>query len=126
MTKDKYEVIFNYLSNNNKFITLNDLNKIFKNYDFYGWMHKYIRNFLVGNFPTSIDAFKFFYKVKTFKNETPTSNEKNKNRDYITRKEFVEGIINLFPNKFKINTITNYYDKIIKKKDLQTETQTTI
>ena len=40
MTKDKYEVIFNYLSNNNKFITLNDLNKIFKNYDFYGWMHK--------------------------------------------------------------------------------------
>ena len=126
MTKDKYEVIFNYLSNNNKFITLNDLNKIFKNYDFYGWMHKYIRNFLVDNFPTSIDAFKFFYKVKTFKNETPTSNEKNKNRDYITRKEFVEGIINLFPNKFKINTITNYYDKIIKKKDLQTETQTTI
>ena len=121
MTKDKYEVIFNYLSNNNKFITLKDLNKIFKNYNFYGWMHKYIKNFLIENFSTSLDAFKYFHEVKTFKNETPTSNERNKNRDYITKKEFIEGINNLFPNKFKINTITNYYDKIIKKNVIPNE-----
>ena len=115
MNKDKYLVIFNYLSNGNKFITIDDLYKIFNNYDFYGWMHKYIKNFLIENFSTSLDAFKYFFKVKTKQNETPTSNEENKNKDFITKKEFFEGIINLFPNKFKINTISNYYNKIIKK-----------
>ena len=64
-----------------------------------------------------MDAFKYFFQVKTFENETPTSNEENKNRDYITIKEFINGILNLFPNKFNINTITNYYNKIIKKSD---------
>ena len=78
-------------------------------------MHKYIKNFLIENFSTSLDAFKYFFKVKTKQNETPTSNEENKNKDFITKKEFFEGIINLFPNKFKINTISNYYNKIIKK-----------
>jgi len=119
MNKDKYLVVFNYLSNNNKFITIDDLYRIFNNYDYFGWMHKYIKNFLLENFASSIDAFKYFIKVKTIKNETPTSNEETKNKDYITKKEFFEGILSLFPNKFKINTISNYYNKIIKKNDLQ-------
>ena len=117
MNNDKYLVIFNYLSSNKKFVTIDDLNRVFHNYDFFGWMHKYIKNFLVENFPTSIDAFRYFYKVKSDKNETPASNEENKKKDYITKKEFFEGITNLFPNKFKINTISNYYAKFMKKND---------
>ena len=116
MNNEKYLVIFNYLSNNNKFITIDDLIRNFQNYDFFGWMHKYIKNFLLENFSTSLDAFKYFYKVKTIEKETPTSNEENNKRDYITKKEFFDGIIHLFPNKFKINTISKYYNKIIKKK----------
>ena len=115
MNNDKYLAVFNYLSNGGKFITLNDLNKTFYNYDYFGWMHRYITNFLIENFTTSIDAFKYFFKVKTFKDETSTSNGENKNRVFITEKEFVNGILNLFPNKFKINTITHYYSKIFKK-----------
>ena len=115
MNKNKYLVIFNYLSNNKKFITLNDLIKFFQNYDFYGWMHKHIKDFLIESFKISIDAFKYFHKVITFENETPTSNEVDINKNYITKNEFFDGILNLFPNKFNANTISNYYNIIIKK-----------
>ena len=115
MNNDKYMTLFNYLSNKNKFITYDDLSKIFNNYDFYGWMHKYIKNFLKDNFHSSSDAFKYFHKVKTFENETPTSNEENRKNDYITKKEYFDGILSLFKNKFKANIISNYYNKFIKK-----------
>ena len=115
MNKDKYLVIFNYISNNKKFIIIDDLIKNFKNYDYYGWMHNYIIKFFRENFPTCQDAFKYFHKVKTIKNETPTSNDLNSNNTFITKKEFFDGIVKLFPNKFKTNTILNYYNNIIKK-----------
>ena len=114
MNKDKYALLFNYLSNNKKFIILDDIKKIFKNYDYYAWMHKYIIKFFRDNFPTCEDAFKFFHKVKTVKNETPNSNDNNTKNEFITKKEFFEGIFKLFPNKFKTNTILNYYNIIIK------------
>jgi hypothetical protein len=120
-TKDNYyfnELNFkeeDYLSNNKKFITLNDLIKFFQNYDFYGWMHKHIKDFLIESFKISLDAFKYFHKVITFENETPTSNEVDINKNYITKNEFFDGILNLFPNKFNANTISNYYNIIIKK-----------
>ena len=123
MNKDKYMVLFNYLSNNNKFITLEDLTKIFCSYDYYGWMHTYLTNFFRDNFPTCEDAFKFFHKVKTFKNETPNSNDSNKNNDFITKKEFYEGINTLFPNKFKTNTILNYFKIIIKHNKTNTNNE---
>ena len=115
MNKDKYLVLFNYVSNNKKFITIDDLNKAFKNYDYYGWMHKYIIKFFNENFPTCEDAFKYFHKVKTIKNETPTSNDLNTKNDFITKKEFFDGIFKLFPNKFKTEAILHYYNNIIKK-----------
>ena len=114
MNKDKYSVLFNYISKNKKFITLDDLNNIFKNYDFYGWMHNYIIKFFKENFPTNDDAFKFFHEVKSFKNETPTSNFSDYKNSFITKKEFFNGINKLFPNKFKTNTILNYFNVIIK------------
>ena len=118
MNNDKYLVLFNHLSNNSKFITLENLQNTFKDFDFFGNMHKYITNFLKSNFTSSLEAFKYFNQVKTVKNETPTSNEFI-NKNYITKKEFFEGVINIFPNKFKINTISKYYNKIFKKSEHQ-------
>jgi hypothetical protein len=79
-------------------------------------MHKYLIKFFRDNFPTCDDAFKYFHKVKTFKDETPNSNDPNYKNDFITKKEFFDGIFQLFPNKFPTNTILNYYNIIIKKK----------
>ena len=115
MNKDKYKVLFNYISNDKKFITIDDLNKIFKNYDYYGSMHKYITKFLRDNFPTCEDAFKFFHKVKTINIEAPTSEDNDSKNDFITKKEFFDGIVKLFPKKFKTDTILNYYNIIINK-----------
>ena len=116
MNKDKYMALFKFLSNNKKFITFEDLNNIFKNYDYYVWMHEHIKKFLTYNFETSIEAFNYFHQIKTLKNEIPTSNNQKECNNFITKKEFFEGILNIFPNKFKINTISNYYNKIIKNR----------
>ena len=62
---------------------------------------------LIYNFQTSIEAFKYFHQIKTVQNETPTSNNQIKCNDFISKKEFFEGILNIFPNKFKINTNNN-------------------
>ena len=114
MNQDKYLVLFNYISNNKKFIVIDDLIKIFKDYDYYTWMHNYIIKFFYENFPSCEDTFKFFHKVKTIKGETPTSNDYNSENTFITKKEFFDGISKLFPNKFKTNAILNYYNNIIK------------
>ena len=114
--KKKYEAVFNQISNNKKYINMQDLQRVFGNkYDFYHYMHKYITKFFKDNFPTCEDSFKYFHEVKNKNYETPTSNDYNKLNEFITQKEFYEGINKLFPNKFKTNTILNYYNIIIKK-----------
>jgi Ca2+-binding EF-hand superfamily protein len=140
---NQQKVLFDYISNNKKFITLDDLKKIFSknksitkfsatpnivdeeekgvdqqgNYDYYGQMHNDILIFLHDNFPTCEDAFKYFHKVKVNKNEKPTFNDNISNKNYLTKKEFFDGISRMFPNKYQTNTILNYYFKIFKKKN---------
>ena len=118
-------ILFNYISGNQKYITLDKLQQLFGknnndnknfNYDFYLKMHKDIIKFLHENYPKSEDAFKFFHSVKTKLQETPTYNDYLSKNTYITKKEFFDGINKIFPNKFKTNTILNYYKKIFKKK----------
>ena len=79
-------------------------------------MHKDIIKFLHENYPKCEDAFKFFHSVKTYLQETPTYNDYLSKNTYITRKEFFDGINKIFPNKYKTNTILNYYQKVFKKK----------
>ena len=135
-------VLFNFISKNNKFITLDDLNRLFArkkkpvnklnnineeekgkdindinyNQDFYGQMHNDILIFLHENFPTCEDAFKYFHAVKMAKgDETPTTNDNISNKNYLTKKEFFDGISKMFPDKYATNTILNYYIKTFKK-----------
>ena len=138
---NEQKVLFNYISQNKKFITLDDLYRLFsrkkisknipskkneeekvpeknQNYDFYGQMHNDILIFMHENFPTSEDAFKYFHAVKMAKgDETPTTNDNISNKNYLTKKEFFEGINKMFPDKYSTNTILNYYAKTFKKKD---------
>ena len=112
LDKKELLMIFNYISNNKKFITLNDLKKHFSNNDeqlkeyndsdFYEIMHKIIKKFLNDNFQLCQDAFQFFQN-------------NNGNKDFITIKEFYIGINSLFPKKFETQTILNYFQKIFKK-----------
>ena len=134
-------VLFNFIAKNNKFITLDDLNRLFArkkiinnkinekeeekgidindinyNQDFYGQMHNDILIFLHENFPTCEDAFKYFHAVKKAKgDETPTTNDNISNKNYLTKKEFFDGISKMFPDKYATNTILNYYIKTFKK-----------
>ena len=115
-------ILFNYISSNKKYITLQMLQKLFgknndtNNYNFYLKMHKDIIKFLHENYPKCEDAFKFFHKVKTQLQETPTYNDYLSKNTYITKKEFFDGINKIFPNKYKTNTVLNYYQKIFRKK----------
>ena len=123
--KDQQKVLFNYISNKEKFITLEDLKKLFGNtiengeenynYDYYNQMHNDIIIFLHENFPKCEDAFKYFHSVNSCQSEVPTFDDKNSEKNYITKKEFFEGISKLFPDIYQTNTISNYYNKFFKK-----------
>ena len=140
INSSEQRVLFNFISKNKKFITLDDLNRLFArkkvinnknipkeeekgtdisyNSDFYGQMHNDILIFLHENFPTCEDAFKYFHAVKLAKgDETPTTNDNISNKNFLTKKEFFDGISKMFPDKYSTNTILNYYIKTFKKKD---------
>ena len=123
LDKKELLIIFNNISNNKKFINLNDLKTHFYNNnnntkltennfddnDFYDIKNKTIKKFLIENFSTYENAFQIFKDNKDNKND----NENKK--DYITIKEFYNEINNLFPKKYDTQTILNYFQKIFKK-----------
>ena len=116
--KTQQLILFKHISQNNKFITLDMLKKLFKNqkkYDFYTTMHHNIDKFIHENFPTCEDAFKFFHSVKTKNQETPTYNDFQSSNTFITKKEFFAGLNRMFPNKYKTNTLIRYYRKYFNK-----------
>ncbi len=140
INKNQQLVLFNHISGNKKFITIDNLKKMFSNsvnypntiynnktndnqpiikdspnYDYYGQMHNDIIIFLHENFPKCEDAFKYFHRVKTFNQERPTFNDKNSENNFITKKEFFDGINRMFPNKYQTEAILHYYNTTFKK-----------
>ena len=119
LEKNELLQLFNYISNNKKFINLNDLKNHFTLInnninnmninDFYENMHKIIKKFINENFSNSEDAFLFF------QNEGDKISNKKIIKDFITIKEFYNGLINLFPKKYETETILNYYQRTFKK-----------
>ena len=116
------KALFNYLSNNKKFITMEDLEYFFgenksdkdkekDTYDFYEKMHNDITVFLQDNFQNCEDAFKYFHS------DIQRNNYFSDENSYITKKEFFNGINNLFQKKYQTNTIQNYYNKYFSGKD---------
>jgi Ca2+-binding EF-hand superfamily protein len=117
---NQQKALFNYISNNKKYITIDDLEYFFgiennnKNdnydYDFYEKMHNDIITFLYDNFENGEDGFKYFHNGIN-------DNTYNIDNAYITKKEFFNGISNMFPKRYQTNTIQNYYNKYFDNKD---------
>ena len=117
---NQQKALFNYISNNKKYITIDDLEYFFgieknnKNdnydYDFYEKMHNDIMTFLYDNFENGEDGFKYFHNGIN-------DNTYNIENAYITKKEFFNGISNMFPKRYQTNTIQNYYNKYFDNKD---------
>jgi hypothetical protein len=114
--ENQKRALFNYLSNNKPFITIDDLEYFFgtdeneNDIDFYEKMHNDIITFLNDNFKNPEDAFKYFH------NEKYNNNYMNNANTYITKKEFFNAISNLFPDKYPTNTISFYYSKYFQNK----------
>ena len=124
LQKNELLMLFNYISNNKNYICLSDLKIHFGvnindiNYsdcDFYENMHKTIKKFINENFLLCIDAFYFFQT---------NSNDIKKIRNYITIKEYFDGINLLFPKKYETETILNYIKKIFKINSFNDENKT--
>ena len=117
--ENQKKALFNYLSDNKQFITIDDLEYFFgdnetdnnnDNLDFYEKMHNDIITFLNNNFRNPEDAFKYFH------NEIYNNDYLDNSKIYITKKEFFNAISNLFPNKYPTNTISFYYSKYFQNK----------
>ena len=113
MENIQIEVLFNYISNENEYLTLENIKKIFdlNKFKFYENMHSDIYIFINQNFPSSIDAFRYFHNIKLISSTLPTYNDKISYENEISKKDFFNGINKLFPNKYETNTILNYISK---------------
>ena len=112
LTKDELLSIYTSLdSHKKKYLTLQDLKNKLQIFNFYNKMHIDVKNFIQENFVNGVDAFKFFIKSRNDIEKTETKNSKEKNKNYITLKEFFDAFDNFFPNKYPTNTILKYLNK---------------
>ena len=133
LTKDELLAIYTTLDSQKKnFLNLDDFKNKLTLFDFYKKMHFDIKQFLQGNFPTSIDAFRFFLpsdinKVNSSSLSKTTYGNKflNKNPEFINKKQFFDGINYLFPKKYTTNTILKYIKKFFNIDENDNNPETT-
>ena len=137
LTRDELLSIFTSLDSHKKnYLSLEDFKNKLELFDFYRKMHLDIKSFFHNNFPSQIDSFAYFLPHKTSVTDqftksfssrfyTPNkyinkrynySNNNNLNdinNDFIgiTKKQFFDGINNLFPGKYPIETVLKYIKK---------------
>ena len=112
LTKDELILVYTSLdSHKKKFLTLQDLKNKLDVFNFYNKMHIDIRNFMQENFSNGVDAFKYFIKSKNDTDTIKSDYKIDKNKDYITLKEFFDAFENIFPDKYQTNTILKYLNK---------------
>ena len=121
LTKDELLAVFTSLDSQKKnFLNLDDFKQKLNIFDFYKKMQFNIKQFLIQNFPTSIDAFRFFLPSdinktnsfsKTFTSSFSSTTSNSFRKDFLTKKEFFDGINYLFPNKYPTETILKYLKK---------------
>ena len=123
LTKDELLAVYTSLdSQKKKFLNLDDFKNKLGIFDFYKKMQFDIKLFLQNNFNSSTDAFKYFLPsdinkiysmsksyTSSFSFSTQASNYYNRN--YLTKREFYDGINNLFPYKYSTITILKYLKK---------------
>ena len=124
LTKDELLAVYTSLDSQKKnFLNLDDFKNKLNIFDFYKKMQFNIKQFLTQNFPTALDAFRFFLPsdikktnsfsktfTSSFSNSTKSSNNSQR-KDFLTKKEFFDGLNYLFPNKYPTETILKYLKK---------------
>ena len=123
LTKDELLEVFTSLDSQKKnFLNLDDFKSKLNIFDFYKKMQFDIKQFMLQNFPSPTDGFKYFLPTDINKTNTlsksyttsfssSTRTSKSFRRNYLTKKEFFDGINNLFPNKYATLTILKYMKK---------------
>ena len=137
LTRDELLSIFTSLDSHKKnYLTLEDFKNKLELFDFYRKMHLDIKSFFHNNFPSQVDSFSYFlpygnsvtntdfrksYNKRFYtpnKNINNRYNNSNNSINYInngivgiTKKQFFDGINNLFPGKYPIETILKYIKK---------------
>ena len=121
LTNDELLAVYTSLDSQKKnFLNLEDLKNKLNIFDFYKKMQLDIKNFMQTHFNSSIEAFKYFLPSdinktnslsKSYTSSFSTQSTNSFNRNYITKKEFFDGINNLFPNKYSTETILKYLKK---------------
>ena len=108
LTRDELLAIYTSLDSQKKnYLTLDDFKNKLNLFDFYKKMHFDIKKFLNTNFPSNIDAFKFFI-TPNINNVISTNSQPFPSS--ITKKEFFDGLNYLFPRKYATQTLLNYYN----------------
>lgn len=109
LTSDEVITLFSSLDSHKKsYVTIEDLKNKLSTYNFYRKMHKDVKDAIKNNFKNGIDAFKFFKKLENI-NESESQSD-----TFLTKKEIFDGISELFPNKYKTETLLKYLQKTFK------------
>jgi Ca2+-binding EF-hand superfamily protein len=99
LTPDEVVVLYTALDAHKKsFLNFDDVCNKLGCFNFYKKMHYNIKDFLRINFVDSIAAFKYFSKSEDY------------NSYNLSKKELFDCINNIFPGKYKTNTILRYLD----------------
>lgn len=99
LTQDELIKFFTALDAHKKsFITISDIKNKLNDFDFYKRMKLSIKTFLKNNFKCGVEAFKFFINDVTIREEKTLPN-------YLSRKEFFDGIKNIFPDTYSTENI---------------------
>ena len=123
LTKDELIAIYTSLDSQKKnFLTIDDLKHKLNLFDFYKKMHFDVKTFITKNFPTNVDAFKYFLTPNI--NNIISSGNNKPFRNYITKKEFFDGLNYLMPKKYTTDTILKYYNNYFVPKTQQDNNST--
>ena len=134
LTKDEYLTLFSAMDPHKKsFLRLQDFKNKLDFYNFYEKMDREIKTFLKDSFITNSKAFRYFIdqqqgNLKSVSNSMTINSKMRKSlgnfketimntRTYLTKKEFFDGIIVLFPKKYSTNQILRYMKSKFKNEE---------
>ena len=110
LTRDELLAIFTSLDSQKKnYLTLEDLKNKVELFEFYRKMHVDIKNFLIDNFPSEIDSFKFFLPTDLNKLNQPGGGSNltsldNKKRGKSFQRTFTKGFYRPFDSSGILNS----------------------
>lgn len=114
LTQDELVAFFSAFDSHKKsFISLADVKNKLSDYDFYKRMKNSVKTFLKNNFKNGPEAFKFFIDDKNVREEKEI-------KSFLTKKEFFEGIKNIFPDTYSTENILTFIKKNFQQEDYLT------